>query len=290
MIVINDIDGSMLNVVDIINKNLPANIKKINHFTEHEGILYLSCDFGIVQYKLATLEFGDTYFIGPNGQEIKVFQTTVFNGEIYAVTQLNGILKANLSNPNLIDFAQWTSFDGGYWFGITTFNNQLFLYSTNNKIYKHNGGFIEVANIGEACIDFRATNDYLIAASVNHVYVINSGSNTVAHIQSSQVASLTVTFTAATVINNTIYIGTNENGVLSAPVSAPTNFEFIMPTGPTKNKLFAIDASTSNLWVAYGGYDIFTTHTLILALARHNLKSQNTMQLMVGYTSLTRIY
>ncbi|MFY8008477.1 MAG: T9SS type A sorting domain-containing protein [Flavobacterium sp.] len=257
MIVINDVDGSMLNVVDIINKNLPANIKKINHFTEHEGILYLSCDFGIVQYKLATLEFGDTYFIGPNGQEIKVFQTTVLNGEIYAVTQLNGILKANLSNPNLIDFAQWTSFDGGYWFGITTFNNQLFLYSTNNKIYKHNGGFTEVANIGEVCIDFRATDDYLIAASVNHVYVINTGSNTVAHIQSSQVTSPTVTFTAATVINNTIYIGTNENGVLSAPVSTPNNFEFIMPTGPTKNKLFAVDASSSNLWVAYGGYDIF---------------------------------
>ena len=32
IIVINEADGSMLNVVDIINKELPANIKKINHF------------------------------------------------------------------------------------------------------------------------------------------------------------------------------------------------------------------------------------------------------------------
>ena len=54
MIVINEADGSMLNVVDIINKNIPANIKKINHFMEHDGIVYVSCDFGIVQYKLAT--------------------------------------------------------------------------------------------------------------------------------------------------------------------------------------------------------------------------------------------
>ena len=111
LIVINDVDGSMLNVVDIINKSIPSNIKRVNHFMEYNGIVYISCDFGIVQYKLATLEFGDTYFIGPNGQEIKVYQTTIFNNEIYAVTQYNGIRKAAVTNPNLNDFSQWLVFD-----------------------------------------------------------------------------------------------------------------------------------------------------------------------------------
>ncbi len=258
MIVINDVDGSMLNVVDIINKNIPANIKKVNHFTEHEGILYISCDFGIVQYKLATLEFGDTYFIGPSGQEIKIFQTAIFNGEIYAVSQLNGIRKANLSNPNLVDFAQWTVFDAGYWLGIVTYNNQLIACNTNNKIYKHNGSFFEeVLPISPPCTDFRATSDHIIVTSANHVYILNSTLGTIAHIQSNQVTSTAVTFTSATVINDIIYIGTNENGILSAPVSAPSNLEFIMPSGPTKNKIFSIDASSSNLWAVYGGYDIF---------------------------------
>jgi hypothetical protein len=258
LIVINDVDGSMLNVVDIINKNIPANIKKVNHFTEHEGVLYISCDFGIVQYKLATLEFGDTYFIGPNGQEIKVYQTAVFNGDIFAVTQLNGIRKASLSNPNLIDFAQWTLFDGGFWFGLVIFNNQLIGYNTNNKLYKYNGVFFEeLTTIGEPCKDIRATEDYTIATSANHVYLLNPNLNTVVHVQSNQITSAAVTFTSATVINDIIYIGTNENGILSAPVSSPTNFEFVMPSGPTKNKLFAIDASSSNLWAVYGGYDIF---------------------------------
>jgi len=86
MMVINDADGSMLNVVDIINKQLPSNIKKINHFTEFEGIAYVSCDFGIVQFNLATMQFGDTYFIGENGVEIIVNQTALFNGFIYAAT------------------------------------------------------------------------------------------------------------------------------------------------------------------------------------------------------------
>ncbi|MBP6759175.1 MAG: ABC transporter substrate-binding protein, partial [Flavobacterium sp.] len=35
MIVINEVDGSMLNIVDIINKQLPSNMKKINHFMEY---------------------------------------------------------------------------------------------------------------------------------------------------------------------------------------------------------------------------------------------------------------
>jgi hypothetical protein len=37
----------MLKVVDIINKQLPANRKKMNHFMEFDGIVYVSCDFGM---------------------------------------------------------------------------------------------------------------------------------------------------------------------------------------------------------------------------------------------------
>src|SRR6478736_1475444 len=67
--VINESDGKILNVVDIINKQLPPNIKKINHFLEYNGIVYISCDFGILQYDLKNLQFGDTYFIGISKSE-----------------------------------------------------------------------------------------------------------------------------------------------------------------------------------------------------------------------------
>jgi hypothetical protein len=33
---------------------------EINHFMEYEGIVYVSCDFGIVQFDLETMLFGDT--------------------------------------------------------------------------------------------------------------------------------------------------------------------------------------------------------------------------------------
>ncbi len=255
LIVINEIDGSMLNVVDIINKSIPSNIKRVNHFMEYDGIIYVSCDFGIVQYKLATLEFGDTYFIGPAGQEVKVFQTTVFNDEIYAVTQNNGIRKASVTNPNLNDFSQWQLFDGGFWNGIVTFNNQLVAMNANNKVYKYNGAFFnEFANLNQTGLDIRATVDGLIATTLNHVYVYSQNLSQIVHIQNDQVAEIPVTFSCATIINSVIYIGTNENGIVSSALANPTSFEFIMPNGPSKNNIFSINTSSSNIWAVYGGY------------------------------------
>ncbi len=257
MIVINDIDGSVTYVVDIINKSIPANIKKINHFMEYQGILYISCDFGIVQYNINTLQFGDTYFIGPNGLEIKIYQTTIFNSEIYAVSQYYGIKKANINNPNLNDFAQWQTFDSGYWTGIVTFNNQLVAQNVNNGLYRHNGGFFqEIAMLPQAGKDLRTFGDKLITTTQNHVYVYNSNLTQAAHIQSNQININNLTFNCATFINNYIYIGTNNSGIISVNASLTSEMEIIMPDGPKRNYIFALKSSPSNLWASYGGYDV----------------------------------
>lgn len=278
MIVINDADGSTLNVVDIINKNIPANIKKVNHFFEFNGVLYISCDFGVVQYRLATLEFGDTYFIGPNGLEIKVYQTTVFNNEIYAVTQFYGIKKASVTNPNLVDFAQWQTFNPGYWTGIVTFNNQLIATSSDNNIYRHNGSsFVQIASLGQPGLDLRTHSNYLIATCSNKVLILNQALGQVAAIQNSQITAIPVTFTCATVIDSTIYIGTNENGIVSSTITAPASFEFIMPNGPPLNNMFSINSSSTNLWAVYGGYDgSYNPYTYIgFDLTRFGLSKYN---------------
>jgi hypothetical protein len=59
MIVINERDGSITNVVDIINKALPPNIKRINHFMEYEGMFTFpaileSCSTNCLRCFLAT--------------------------------------------------------------------------------------------------------------------------------------------------------------------------------------------------------------------------------------------
>src|SRR6187431_1493933 len=136
LIVINEADGSILKVVDIINKNLPSSIKRINSFIEFGGIVYVSTDFGIVQFNLTTSKFGDTYFIGDNGTEIRVTQTAVYKGFIYASTA-SGIRKGDIANPNLIDYKQWQLVTVGTWLGITAFGTELFAVNTAGYVHKY---------------------------------------------------------------------------------------------------------------------------------------------------------
>jgi hypothetical protein len=255
IIVINETDGSMLNVVDIVKKELPSNIKKINHFLEQNGIVYISCDFGIVQFNLATLQFGDTYFIGPAGEEIRVYQTTVFNNEIYAVTQFFGIRKANLFNPNLIDYKQWQVFDGGFWKGMVTFNNQLVAFNSNNIIYKYNGfSFDEVLNIGQERVQFKATTNYLIATTETNVYILDKQLLIARQINSNQITDAQPSFTCATVVVDKVFIGTKEDGLISTTITENTPFEKSTPEGPTRNNIFALDVTPNFFWAVYGGY------------------------------------
>ena len=78
----------------------------MNSFYEYDGKLYISCDYGISVLNLSTNEFISTYFIGTSGEETKVYQTTVYNNELYAATQEFGIRKATVSNPFIYDFSQ----------------------------------------------------------------------------------------------------------------------------------------------------------------------------------------
>lgn len=259
MIVINEADGSMLNIVDIISKQLPANLKKINHFMEYNGIVYVSCDFGIVQFNLATMLFGDTYFIGNNGSEISVKQTTVFNGFIYAAT-IDGIRKADSTNKNLVDFNQWSLIASGSWSSVEAFDTQLIAINASGNVQKYDSAtnfFNGLFQLSQAAVDMRATDNYLMITTPTTVSVYNKQMGVVRQITSSQIVGTTVSFTCATNIDDTLYIGTNENGMYSTIISVSSAIENTMPSGPSRNNIFAIQATTTSLWAVYGDYNLF---------------------------------
>ena len=256
MIVINEADGSMLKIVDIINKQLPANIKKINHFMEYNGIVYVSCDFGIVQFNLATMLFGDTYFIGNNGAEISVTQTTVFNGFIYAST-IDGIRKADVTNKNLIDFNQWSQVIAGNWSSIEAFGTELVAVNSSGYIHRYNtisNSFTGYLQLPSASVDMRKTTNYLIVTTPTSVYIYNKQLALVRQINSSQIPESNVVFTCATSIEDTVYIGIKGNGIYSTTISTASVFENTMPSGPSRNNIFALQVGTNSLWAVYGDY------------------------------------
>lgn len=255
IIVINEIDGSMLNVVDIINKTLPPNLKKVNHFMEYNGIAYVSCDFGIVQYNLRTLQFGDTYFIGNVGAQIVVTQTTIFNNTIYAATRDFGIRAADINNPNLNDYNQWTTLDTNGWLGVEAFGTEMLAVTTSGGLQRFQGAnFTPFQTFPETAADFRHSGNYLILATANHIYIYNSSLVQVRHITSNEIDLDGLRFTCATVVNNRIYIGTAADGIFSTTL-APSVYEDMTPSGPIKNDIFAITATSANLWAVYGDYD-----------------------------------
>lgn len=258
LIVINEADGSMLDVVDIINKQLPSNIKKINHVMEFEGIAYLSCDFGIVQFNLKTMQFGDTYFIGANGAESSIIQTTIHNGFIYAASK-TGIKRATLANKNLVDFNQWQLIASGSWSGVTAFGADLFAVNDAGYIHKleaNSSTFLGFQPLAQPSLDFRATTDYLVVTTLNAVFIYDRQMAMVRQINSNQIIEGNPTFTCATVILDTVFIGTKEDGMLSTPLAQSGIFENSTPLGPLRNNIFALQTTSDSFWAVYGDYTV----------------------------------
>src|SRR5574343_114596 len=253
LLIINS-DGSITTKVDIINEvPVPPNKKKINDFYEHNGRLYISTDYGISVVDVATSEFIITYFIGTSGEETQVLQTTVLGNEIYAVTRDFGIRKGNLTNPNLYDFSQWQTFDGGYWSGIVTFNNELIGMNSNARTYRYNGTvFQEILNHIQEGLKIKTNGTELIVTTSNHVYVLNQTFTQLANITS--IPNFNAVFTAATVVGTKLYIGTEKDGLFSTDITNPTVFENMSPNGPVRNYIFRVKKALNYLWAVYGDY------------------------------------
>jgi hypothetical protein len=75
------------------------------------------------------------------------------------------------------------------------------------------------------------------------------------YIQNTQVPNGSPTFTCASEINNNVYIGTTEYGVLTSSIINAIDFGFLLPNGPISNNVFRVKKAPSKLWVTYGAYD-----------------------------------
>lgn len=252
LLLIINADNSITTKIDIIEETtVQPDKKKINHIYEYEGKAYIGCDFGIAVLNLATMEFGDTFYLGPNGAEIPVVQTAVHLGTIYAATGTNGLRAAPIANPNLNDHTQWNEQYAGPWQGITSFNGSLFgvQYGT---VYRNGSNFF--ALMPSAVTDIRAANGFLIVTSKERVNVYNDQFTQVFQINT--IPDEQVTFTCATVVAQKLLIGTAEKGIFSTVMDF-LQFENITPDGPLQDNIFSIEKSITDLWAVYGGYNFY---------------------------------
>lgn len=249
-----DDDENVLSVVDIVGKStIRRGNKRINHINPYENVIYISTNFGISVFDLERLEFGDTYFIGNSGSELKINQTTIFNGFIYAACQNNGgIRKADLLNPNLIDYQNWQTITSGNYIGINGIENNLYTLSTNRRIYNiTNDNLTELNTYPQTPLNIKSSNNNLIVTTSEEVFIYNSNFTLISQIPVNS-ENFDTKFSSATINSEHIYIGTSDFGILKTPISNLSNFEELHPEGPLLNKPFAITAGVNNLWVTFG--------------------------------------
>jgi len=252
-------DNTIATKVDIIAETtVQPNKKRINHIYEHQGKAYIATDFGIAVLNIATLEFGDTFYLGPNGAEISVNQVTVQGGYIYAACKENGLRRGLISNPNLNDFNNWVNYNSGYWVYASTLDNML-IAADNQNIYRLEGNSFVIKNsTGANIVDFRVVDNNLLITTPSFVKIFNSQVMQTAVINVIPCLPLgeTASFTCATLLNQRLYVGTTEKGLYSMLVSNFSVCENITPSGPLRSNIFSLEKTANNLWAVFGGHNI----------------------------------
>ena len=254
-------NDNVLTIVDIVDKpTISPDRKRIYHFNEYNNLVYISADYGISVYDLAALEFGDSYFIGPGGAQIPVVQTEVFGDHIYTAsngTIGNGIRRALIDNPNLIDFQAWVPIFPGNYAGIEAIGERLYTARTNGtmlEIINSGTALSQVFNYSSGPLDVKSSNGFLTVTLVDQVYVYEEDFTLVANFTPN--VDFDTEFTSAVSTIDQIFIGTQGFGLLNATHTAPTEYVDIIPDGPLRNSGFNIQAGFGSLWVAYGDYTL----------------------------------
>lgn len=242
-------------VVDILEKQtIPPNQKRINHFNENNGNLYISTQYGISVYNLARLEFGDTYFIGDGGAQINIYQTTVKEPYIYAVTS-DGIKRAQVANSNLIDYENWPTQVSGVYKGIELLNDELYVLGNNNSVLQYNGtsNLNQVGSFNSQVLDFVSDNGLLTITTKDVIKTYSDGF--VLEATANNIQGFDSVFQSGYALGDNLYLGTKDNGLLIVPFNSNQATQ-VLPDGPILNNPFSIDATPGQLWVSFGEVNI----------------------------------
>lgn len=223
--------------------------KEISHISEFENFLYLSTPFGIVQYDIENLNFGDTYYIGDKSTPVFVNQTTILDEIIYIATE-DGIYSADILDPNLIDFNHWTHFQNGNFKAITTFNDKVYA-AKGNTLYEVSDINVQpIRTFLQPVVDLKSSIEYLTVTTEKKAIVLDVSLSVA--FEAIPKGKYNFSLNSAYAEEDQVYLATTTFGILQSYIGSNSYTE-IHPTGPASNDIFSITAENSQLWVVYGG-------------------------------------
>lgn len=235
-------DNSITQVTEIYRKSVPGK-KVINDIFFYNDKAYLSCSFGIVVYDMIKMEVKETYSeIGANGKLLEIFQTTIYNGNIYAATS-DGILKASLSAPNLLDFNAWTYIKSGKSSMVVAFSNYVYGY-TDSKFEKYDGSsWSSVINALDSNVRNMVVNyDKLVVNTKKGIYLLDKQGGVDVKVDKEDNFAIIDA-------DGVIWHAVNVYALVKS--DQPQN-KFFIPNGPAYNKSWAFASTGNSVWVIPG--------------------------------------
>ncbi|NQU88487.1 MAG: T9SS type A sorting domain-containing protein [Mariniphaga sp.] len=251
-------ENQIVNLSDIKRKSIMGD-KSINNIFISGSEAYISCGFGIVVINLDKQEVKDTYLIGEEGSQINIFDIDIEGNTIYAATE-DGLYAADLNNPNLLDYRNWTRitniphYDDKFT-GIEFFSGTLIALWDENEMYSKNGNNWDrlLSYTGEIK-NIRATENYLTITGNKIIYIFDNNYQEYARVQTYPGIE-----EIQTNINPVNAIFDETNGLWIADINfglvkvSGEIFESVYPEGPIDNKAFYLYTNQNDLWVASGG-------------------------------------
>lgn len=248
--------------VEIRDKpSIAPNVKAINHFNEHDDIVYIATDFGIVLYDLTIGDFGDTLFPAPGNGQLRVGSTGVFLDHLWlSATGFggdtpSGIFYAPLSS-NLLIANNWTRrATEAYTNNIVTAQG-YYTIATSKRLIQF-PDLTGVAGIGPFTTipnDVATDQQNILLLEGTSAFILDQDLN-----ELQEITNLTgyedAIFQAGAIDGDQIYLGTDRYGVLQLNRNNTFAVNQIFIDGPLSNDIFNVDASPDQVWAVFGDYD-----------------------------------
>ncbi len=254
-------DGKIVNIPDIKDKDILGK-KTINNIMFKDKYAYLSCGFGIVVLDMAREEIFDTYYIGPQGSTIEIFDMTFNDTSFFAATE-SGIYFADVNAENLADYNQWhkdlslfqpnqpyniiQSFAGKVY--TNYFNGDEFDGDTMYVFNGNNWDYFDPTDM-DRHFQFLARGNEMYMVGRYFVKIYDSQGNETTRIRNvagQKISPLIIDKGS----DKYLWIGDEKKGLVKNWNTY--DGEYIKPNGPGTVNVFDLDAGGKNVWVAAGG-------------------------------------
>lgn len=263
-------NGSVKNYGDIKRANISGS-KNINNIYLKGDSVYFCCDFGIVVFDMERKEVKDSYFIGPNGTQIPIYDLDILNDTIFAATSL-GIFMAGLNNPNLADFNNWdidsSLLRTGFRFNlIETYGSKLIVniakntWDTDTSYVRIDGDWILLSQFTNANkSQFRIFNNQFVVSQAGAIRFYDSNLQLVSNYWS---------FNGEFIMPSDFIFDINQDGLLwigDTRLGLIRNLNqwgntFISPSGPYTDKVYALASGPGKIIGVPGVRDVSWNNT-----------------------------